>query len=332
MTRDAASILLDAAIRLLPPSRRDWGRAMRAELAELAPGPDRRSFARGCVRVIATQPATLRHAGYSLLMLAALATVAVWSTRIAYAPLHWGMVALVTLLVAVSWLGRRPGLLGPVRDDGPARLVRAGGYLLVGAMTAGFVASAATKGNAVEQAAYGVPIFAVALTSYLLGFLALTAHRTAATARVLVTGAGAGTAAAALWTVLAFAVPPIPTEVGLALVLTLIATALAAGGNAGHRGSPAHALLAGLSAGMVSALLIFVSVVVLSSYGPDSLIPNLVPAAITPADNLANSRIEIQDPYVAMLFVSSLLAIVLTAAGLATRRSPLRSDLAGDRV
>jgi hypothetical protein len=66
----------------------------------------------------------------------------------------------------------------------------------------------------------------------------------------------------------------------------------------------------------------------LSSYGPARLIPDLVPAALTPADDLANSRIEIQDPYVALLFLSCLLAFALSAACVVTRR-PTPSSAGG---
>jgi hypothetical protein len=58
-------------------------------------------------------------------------------------------------------------------------------------------------------------------------------------------------------------------------------------------------------------------VLLLSSYGPAWLIPDLVPAALSPADDLANSRVEIQDPYVAMLFLA---ALVLTIASITGRR------------
>ena len=49
-----------------------------------------------------------------------------------------------SILVAVSWLGRRPGILGPVADSPTARLVRAGGYLVVGAIAVGVIGSMAS--------------------------------------------------------------------------------------------------------------------------------------------------------------------------------------------
>jgi hypothetical protein len=95
---------------------------------------------------------------------------------------------------------------------------------------------------------------------------------------------------------------------------------VAVAANARRGGDPARGLLAALHAGIVGALLIVVLVVVLSSYGPAGLIPDLVPAALTPADDLANSRIEIQDPYVALLFLSGLLAVALSAVSVMIRR------------
>jgi hypothetical protein len=62
--------------------------------------------------------------------------------------------------------------------------------------------------------------------------------------------------------------------------------------------------------------------VVLAGHGPAWLIPDLMPAALTPADRLANSRIELVDPYIAMLLVAAVLAVALTIGSLATRRTP----------
>ena len=318
--RDPADLLLAAAVALLPAGRRQWGRAMRAELAGIEAGGERGRFALGCVRVVATQPAVLRAAGYPLLTAGVLVAVLGWVGTIGYAPLRWGLMAAVLLLVTVSWLGRRPGVVGPVGDGWAARLVRAGGYLLVGAMAAGFLVSVRSHGNPDEQARNGVPIFTVVLTVYLLGFLAVTARRSVATRRVLTTAVGAGGAATALWVVAALAAPPVPASIGLALVVTAAAMAAAAFANAGHHSRTEHRVLAGLCAGTTAALLIVTVVIGLSSYGPPSLIPDLASAALTPADDLAQSRNELVDPYIALLFLGGLLAGALTVASIATRQ------------
>jgi hypothetical protein len=264
----------------------------------------------------------VRRVWYPLFTAGMLGAVLVWSGGLVYAPLRWGLVGLVSVLVVVWWLGRRTGVLGPVGAGRAARLVRAGGSALVAAIGTTFVVSIASHGDPAEQTRFGVPIFTVLLTCYLVGFLAVTSARSMATGRVLATGAGAGVAAAGLWLVAVVVAAPIPADVGMAVFLTTAAMAAAVWANAGERGSNVGALLAALSAGTVAMPLVFVLVVLLSSYGPPRLVPDLVPAALSPADDLANSRIEVQDPYVALLFVAGLLAVALSAASIATRSRP----------
>jgi hypothetical protein len=318
--RDGAELLLTGAVWLLPVGRRDWGQAMRAELAAVEGRPSRWQYALGCTRALVTQPAVLRRVGYPLLMIGALVAVLVWTRGIGYAPLRWGVVAVVANLVAVAWWGRRPGPLGPVGSGRAAQLVRAGGYLLVGGLTAAFAGSAGTHGPAAEQARGGVPVFAVLLTSCLVGLLALTARRSIATGRVLASGVGAGVAAAGLWLAAVLVAPPIPVDVTAALVLVAAAMVAAGVANSGRRGGTAPSVLAALAAGTLALLLIFVAVGLLSSFGPATVIPRLVPAALSPADDLANSRDEIQDPYVALLALAALTASMLSIASLTAAR------------
>ncbi|MEV4514422.1 hypothetical protein AB0K00_36355 [Dactylosporangium sp. NPDC049525] len=315
----SADLLLAVVARLLPPGRRDWGRAMRAETAAVPPGRERWMHALGCASTVLAQPAVLRTIGYPLAALAVLAGVLQWSASIAYAPLRWGLVGLIALLHVVALVGRRPGVLGPVGDGRAARAVRAGGCLFIAVMTASFVARLGTHGPPDEQARFGVPIFAVFLTSYLIGLLAFTARRTAVTGRALATGVAASLAAAGIWVACQFVFPPVPANVGGA-VFTIgcgVAAVILVLSRAGRR---RDTLLAALSVSMLAPLLVFTGVVLVSSYGPARLIPALVPAALTPADRLANSRIEIQDPYVAMLFLACLAAVVLAVASLVAGR------------
>jgi hypothetical protein len=111
--RDGADRLLAGAVRLLPAGRRDWGTAMRAELAGIRSRRARWGFTAGCVRVVATRPAVWRRLGYPLLPAGVLAAVLWWTSRIGYAPLHWGVVGLVGLLVTVAWLSRYRTAFGP---------------------------------------------------------------------------------------------------------------------------------------------------------------------------------------------------------------------------
>jgi hypothetical protein len=315
--RDGADLLLAGAVRLLPADRRDWGTAMRAELAGITSRRARWGFAAGCVRVVATRPAVWRRLGYPLLPAGALAAVLWWTGRIGYPPLHWGVVGLVGLLVTVAWLGRHQAPLGPVRPDPAARGVRAAGYLLVGTLAFGVVAFLDGRGhNPHEQAHVGVPIFTVVLTGYLLGFLAVTGRHSAAAPHALVAGIVAGTAGAALWTGATLALPPVPANVGFALVAVVAAMAAAASLTIRRGGGEpdGQAALAALSAGAATALLIVLVVGVVANFGPPWLIPELAPRALSKADALAQSRIEIEDPYMAILFLGWLIAVVQAVA------------------
>lgn len=141
-----------------------------------------------------------------------------------------------------------------------------------------------------------------------------------ATGKVLAAGASAGIAAAAAWATLAVVFPPIPANARLALALMVTAMIAAVAAHAGPGGDVRRGALAALCAGTVASLLIVLSVVLLSTFGPASIIPDLAPAALTPADDLAQSRNEIQDPYVVILFLSCPLAVSLSIASVVTRR------------
>jgi hypothetical protein len=322
---DGAGWLLAGAVWLLPAGRREWGAAMRAELAEIGGRRARWRFAGGCVRVVATRPVVVRRVGYPLLMAGALAATLWWTSRIAYSPLRWGSVTAVVVLLALARLGRQRGPLGPVAEGWTARGVRAGGCLLLAAWTMTLMAAMARKDSG-EQARYGIPIFAVMLASYLIGFLTLTAQRSAATARILTAGLAGGGIAAAAWTVAVFVAPPIPVDLEPAVTVIALGMVLAASA-AGRRGGAERHLLAALCAGTVASTLILSLVVVLSAVAPPSLIPDLAPAALTPADDLAQSRIEIQDPYLWILLLGGVIATLQSAAALASRhRAPAEPD------
>lgn len=319
---DLAGRLLAVAVRLLPARRRSWDRAMRAELAAIEPSAARWRFALGCARAVLSRPA-LRDLRYPLLMAGVLAGAAVGTSRIASGPLRWGLLGSATALLAVAVLGRRQGLLGPVRPVRVARLVRALGYLLTGGLALGFALFMAGSGNQDEQARGGLPVLTVLFACYLLGYLTVTAQRSAATTRALATGAGAGAAAAGVWVLAALAVGPIPTDIAPALIVVGLGMFAAALANSAerHRVGPAVPL-AVLVAGMAGLLTIVVAVFALSTWGPPGLIPDLAPYALTPADDLAQSRNEVVDPYVAVLFLGSLVAVALSIVSAVTGRRP----------
>jgi len=299
-----ADRLLALVVRLLPPSRAEWGRAMRAEAAAIEPGAERWRHATGCARAVLTLPVVARALGYALLGVAALAAVRSWSAGIAYAPLRRGLLTAAALLLAAAWAGR---WIGPVAPGRAARAVRAGACGLIGAVAAAFAVVVAVSAAPREQALAGVPVMTAMLLTHLAGLLALTSARAGATARDLGIAVAASVAAAAWWPAVQLLVPPVPGHAGGAIVVTGFGIA-AAGYLARNR------LQAALCVATVTPLLLFTQVLLLSRYGPAWLLPDLMPAALTPAADLAGSRIEVVDPYVALPFLAGLAALTLTLA------------------
>ncbi|HEX5205831.1 MAG TPA: hypothetical protein VFW27_38360 [Actinoplanes sp.] len=300
---DAAARLLAGAVRLLPPGRRDWGAAMRAELDALTEPDERRRFAIGCVAAVGSRPAVWRRIGYALLPAAVVAYVLLWSASIDWAPRRWGVVAFAAVLAVVAELGV-VGPLGPVARGGAARFTRACGYLLVGVLAVEVDFSIAHKDN---NDLAGVPVLSTVLAVYLAATLAVTRRRAEATSRSLLIGLAAGTTAAAAWVVAVVLTPPIPPGPGFATAI--VGAGMAAAVLLVPRRTPMTALRAALIAGTTAALLIFNAVVLLGSFGPAELIPSLAPHALTPADQLANSRIELVDPYLWLLLLGCFVAV-----------------------
>jgi hypothetical protein len=329
---DSASWVLAAAVRLLPPQRHQWGMAMRAELAGIDEGRQRWRFALGCVRVVATRPAVWRRLGYCLLSLAVVAAAARGTARVWYAPLHAELIGMVAILVLVAWWGRaRP--FGPVSVGRTARWVRAFGYLLVGVWAAKIVADMAGHLNNPDSQVPEAPIMAAVCLAYLIGLQAVTARWSQATGHVLMAGLGAGVAAAAAWTVTVVLAPPIPDDATPAVELVVIGMAVAAATAGGGRNGAIGRLLAAACAGTMATLLIVDVVAVLTSFGGSRLIPDLAPVALSRADDLAQSRIELVEPYLLLLLFGALIAFALGVASLATRRRATpttRSDAPGD--
>src|SRR4051812_43359476 len=104
---------------------------MRAELACVEPGPERHSFVRGCVAAVARQPGGVGRVGYVLAVLVGLGATAREAGTLPSGPLRACVVGLICVLIVVSWCGRRPGVLGPVRRSPVDRVLRAAGYLAV---------------------------------------------------------------------------------------------------------------------------------------------------------------------------------------------------------
>jgi hypothetical protein len=316
-TADMAGRLLGWAVLLLPAGRREWGRAMQAEFARIEPRPARWRFALGCVRVSLTQPRKLGAFTYPLLVPGVIAGAVIWTGKVAYAPLRGGLIALVVTLVAMSWLARRPWPFGPLAQDRIARLLRAGGYALVGTAALliinGF--SSATA-NLEEKAQVGVPILACVLTIYMVAFVTMTARGSAARIQALAIGGGCGIAAAVVYLLPVLVRPPLPVSNGWAIAA--VAAAACAATLIG-RGRADQRLVAALSAVTVAALLISVSVDGLLQFFP-RWVPDTSPANVPAADRLANNRAGAEDPYFAVLLLGCLLAAALSIVILVTRR------------
>jgi hypothetical protein len=305
---DLPSLMLSSATRLLPAGRQDWGRAMQAELTAVEGRGERWRFAVGSLRA-----SLLRAAVHVALVLGALGTVFAWAATIDYRPLTWPLDVAASVLAVACWQARRAAMLGPLGDGAVAWLLRAGGYLLA----AGIVTVSVLHNRLATDV--GVLVVGVVVAAYALGLVVVCAPPTPATTRLRLTAAGCGVVAALTWLLAVVLVPPVPASTGWALALTVIASTAALAMNSG---TVRRALLAALLTAAVTLALIFCAVVLLAHYGPDAVIPPLTPHAL-PADRVAESRIEIVDPYVLVLVLGGLAATALAAVATApSRRSP----------
>jgi hypothetical protein len=320
---DLPSRLLDATVRLAPAGRRDWARAMRAELAAVEARRDRRSFAIGCLRTAAGQFQVWRAALHLTVVLGALATVFAWSSTIDYRPLAWPLDAVVSVLAVVCWQARRAAMLGPSGDGGVAWLLRAGGYVLAGGIAALCLLHANPANDSEVESGIGVLLCGVVVAAYALGLVVVCARRSPATTRNLLTAVGCGVVAGLTWLLAVAIAPPIPASTGWGLALAATASVAAMAMNLG---TARRALLAAMLAAAVSLALIFCAVALLASYGPDALIPPITPDALL-ADRVTESRIEIIDPYVLVLALGGLAATVLGAAAVTFRRPAASSGV-----
>jgi hypothetical protein len=317
--QDGPARLLAAAVRVMPAARRDWGRAMQAELTAVAERSDRWSFAWGCVRAAAVQFHLLRGAVHLLVVLGTLGAMLAWTATVDYPPLAWILSVVVSVLTGVCWEARRAGMLGPIGDGATAWVLRICGYVAAGGIVVVAVAHARPATMEAADAGVGLLVFATVPAGFLIGLITVCAKRSAATRRVLITGAGSGLAATMVWVIIVVVAPPIPASAGWALAMTGTAAVTAILANSSRSGTARGLLLAGLLATATAMVLIFAGVVALAHWGPDSLIPDITPHAL-PGHRIAESRIEIVDPYVLILVLSGLTATALGLAAVVTRR------------
>jgi hypothetical protein len=327
VTDDFAGRALAVAVRALPSDRRDWGIAMQAELAAVDGPAARRAFALGCTRALLTRPGTLLRLGGAALAPAAGAVSIVLALWIANAGVRAEALALIALLAAALWLGRRPGLLGPVAADRTSRRVRGASRVVVGVLLVTMLLPSPGGGHGDPSGAW---VACLAVLLYLVGAQFATARGTAAGPRTLRLATGvvaAGTAASWVPMLLSAGVRAHPgANLAIASATVVAGVLLAA-----RRRLPAHAaIVAGLGAGAATCLLI-----TLLALGTYAARPQLIPdrcgtsnaCGLTPAARAETNEILAGDPYVADVLLGALLAALLTAgarAGLAVTGEPGR--------
>jgi hypothetical protein len=156
----------------------------------------------------------------------------------------------------------------------------------------------------------GLVICTTVLAVYLAGFLSGPSR----------TGILAGLGAAAFWVLPLLISPPVPGSSGWAFAA--VAFGVIAGATLAR-----DKVDAALTAGAIGALVIVHLAMLMVTLGPASWVPELVPAALTPADRLSNSRIEAQDPYVAVFVIGGLLAAALAVRQVGLRVSRAQTNL-----
>jgi hypothetical protein len=128
--------LLDRAARWLPPDRRQWAEAARAEAEQVPAGRPRLSWIAGGLWLVLKEAKMARKIGYWL-GVGGVAVIAAWA---AWACLRsapgsdlealtdrFRVLVTLTALVGLPWLARRQGTFGPVGPGVLARFVRIAG-------------------------------------------------------------------------------------------------------------------------------------------------------------------------------------------------------------
>ncbi len=327
--RTFADRYLAVVERMLPAARRDWGRAMRAELATLDGSAERWRFALGCTRAAMLPSPTSGSAGRSLAFVGASALVL--AGEVALAGVIGDFTPLVLALALLAWLGRRPSYFGPVRPDRATRFARAGGYCLAAACVIALVAAEGAPGLFRPGSLRSGTTFALVLTLVVGAFLAMTARTTRLDGAAMIGGIGAGLiAGAAGFVVLPFERVGTPLAHGLPghgtwlAALPFAAPAAAALVTGRRTRSSDQAVMAALCAAAVGALMIALAglsaIIFLPDKVPDIVGPVMLPGATAAQRQLENS-IEASDPYFGLLVFGALLAAVLWAMA----RPPVRA-------
>lgn len=242
------------------------------------------------------------------------ALVITWDT--AYLPMRVALVSMAGVLSALPFVMRATGPVPGLANGPVPAITRTLGWLLVGAMATAIILSFRNS-DTTERVSKGIPLISILLAAHLLGIQAVTAGPNATGRRGLGAGAAFGLAATGVWLLVVAVRPPVPANAALATLLVFAAVA-----GASYWSRRAGGVGAALTAGTIGSLSIVVSVGSLMSVVPDRWVPQIVTVALTPAENLTQSRSETMDPYVALLLLGALFgaALVLTfIPGLASR-------------
>ena len=209
---DLAGRYLGVVIRLLPAGHRQWGEAMRAELAAIESAAERRRFALSCTRAALSARANARVRTQQEVALAA--ALLLLAAALALTGAIGPTIPALATLTALAWLARRRGALGPVRPGRVAGTVRAAGF----ALPCSFLLVEAVQGGAsgLLQPDHHGRLVTLVLTFLAAAFLAITADRSRLGDAVLSAGATAGlVAGAAAFVLLPFAQHADPLATGL---------------------------------------------------------------------------------------------------------------------
>lgn len=315
--RDSARRYLDLVVRLLPESRRQWGDALRAELATIESAPERRRFALSCTRVALSPTVRARARAHRL------ATVAAAGLMLAGAVALTSVIgpALPTLamLTALALLGRRPDALGPVAPQRAPRVARTSGFALVGSFLLVEVVQDGTSGL-IRPSHHGA--FVTLLLTFLAAVvLAITARGSRVGSVALILGAAAGLASGvAGFLVLPFAQNAPPLGAGLPgeatwLTLIVFGAPVAAALLTGRRtGRADQAVTAALVAATLAALLVALLGLAAIALFPGR-IPHLAGELMMPGTSAAareaENAIAASDQYAGLLAFGALLAALL---------------------
>ena len=200
LSRPAAAVLRWCA-RLLPAERAEWAEAILAEAENVPAGYQRLAWLGGGLRMVSGESMIMRKAGAICAFAVAVGCIASLSwpqsavNRVTVAN-RVSLLATVALLVGLWVAGRR--LVGPARAGRAQRLVRAGGYSAVLALTLGKVSVERMRGpESLGPGAGGLlwtgeALFLLMMAIFTAVVIMATAQRSPVTTGTLLRGIAAG--------------------------------------------------------------------------------------------------------------------------------------------